>query len=76
MRKQSIQAALKNAAIRRALNGLSGCAVGGWPETRERLRDLDDAIPHRDERSYTIHELIAYALTERFDRYEWRAEVV
>ena len=39
-RKQSLKTALKNPAIRRALNGLVGCPAGGWGETAQAVRQL------------------------------------
>lgn len=72
-RKQSIQAALKSEDIRRALSGLVGCPTGGWGETEQAIRQIEDTIPHREMRAYTRNQLIDAALTlDHADRYTWR----
>ena len=72
-RKQSLKTALKNPAIRRALNGLVGCPAGGWGETMQAVRQLADELPIRSPRSYTRDQLIAAALVcDHADRYQWR----
>jgi hypothetical protein len=77
MRKQSLKQALK--AIRAGKMqgvrccGLDGCPVGGWPETQQAIRELAGELPHRSERSYTVHELIsALFVIDHADRYRWR----
>ena len=75
--KQAIKQALCNKAIVRALNGLCGCPAGGWPQTDQAMRQLRDNLPRAVDRSYTLYELIDYALyVNHADRYEWRPKHV
>jgi len=81
MKKQTIKQALVAKGIVRALNGLVGCPVGGWPETAQARSVLRDELPARRDRDYTREELIAHALFEHggdssgCGRYQWRPEV-
>ena len=65
----------------RALNGLVGCPVGGWPETAQARLELVGELPARQDRDYTRDELVAPALYEHggdnsgCGRYAWRPEV-
>lgn len=75
--KQTIAQALRTPAIRRALNELVGCPVGGWGDTDMARRRLVDALPWRADRSYSASDLISAALTvDIADRYRWREEEV
>lgn len=38
---------------------LDGLPIGAWPDTQQIIRQLDDALPIRAERAYTLGELIA-----------------
>lgn len=38
--------------------GLGGCPLGGWPETRQALLRLEDDLPRREHRDYTIWQLV------------------
>ena len=72
-KQQSIAQAMSSPAIRRALNGLVGCAEGGWGDTQQALRHLADALPIRQLRSYTRAELVSAALiVDAAGRYRWR----
>ena len=74
-RKQTLVGAVRDREIRIALNGIVGCPVGGWGETRQAVDRLRDAIPIRQYRAYTIAELIDHALClDHADRYQWRVE--
>lgn len=53
--------------------GLSGCPVGGWPETRQAMRRISEALPASDRRSYTVAQLVdAIYVVDAADRYQWR----
>lgn len=64
-RKQSIAAALKDRKISMALNGLVGLPVGGWPETQQAKGELLGELPLRQDRDYTVGQLIEHALYEK-----------
>ena len=71
-RKQTIKTALTKPVIRRALNGLVGCPVGGWGETQQAMRRIVDELPHRQDRAYHVDDLVAAALVvNHADRYAW-----
>lgn len=55
--------------------GLGGCPLGGWPETRQALLRLEDDLPRREHRDYTIWQLVdsLYVVNDA-GRYEWREE--
>jgi len=73
MTKKSIKSAIKSADIKRALNGLVGCPAGGWPETQQARNCIIDALPIRADRSYSVDDLIAYAMiVDHADRYQFR----
>lgn len=70
---KTIKGALKNKSIVRALNGLVGCPSGGWPETNQAFRQLREELPRREERNYTMFELVGHCLTvDHADRYAWK----
>ena len=70
---KTIKTALKRPAIRRALNGLVGCPVGGWGETAQARRALVDELPLRALRNYSVGDLVEAALSlDHADRYCWR----
>ena len=75
---KTIKTAIKNAAmpgteLNRALNGLAGCPVGGWPETEQALRSVREALPFRSERKYTASELVNAVMgVDHADRYVWK----
>ena len=53
--------------------GLDGCPVGGWPETERAKRNLLDVLPSREERTYTLGELIEALYTvDHAERYRVR----
>ena len=67
-----------NRGMRRALNGLAGCPGGGWPETQQAIDRIYDAAPHRDNRKWSVAELIDAALVVTgpdSGRWVWRTEV-
>jgi hypothetical protein len=56
--------------------GLDGCPVGGWAETAQAISRLQDDLPGRWGRSYTVHQLIdAVYVVDGAGRYRIRAEV-
>jgi hypothetical protein len=70
--KQAIHLATtgKSRALRSAALELDGKPVGGWPETQQALRQIDDALPLRSEREYASDEFIAAMYTvDSADRY-------
>lgn len=79
MGKQSLKQAVKLVRTGKGLHGvtrcgLDGCPVGGWPETQQALHCMVDELPHREERSYTVHDLIAELYdVDHADRYRYRA---
>ena len=76
-KKQTLNQALNNPSIRRALGSFVGCPEGGWGETDQAERRLNDALPYRFQRTYTMSELINAALevNEATQRYQWREAV-
>ena len=58
--RRAIAAALRAPAVQSALEGLVGCPVGGWPETRQAETRLGDELP----RGVRAREVIALALRE------------
>ena len=57
----------------RALNGLVGCPEGGWAETEQAWRRLQEELPEREHRSYTPGALVDACLQmDSAGRYEWQ----
>lgn len=79
-RRQSLRSAVaavrRGGAVSRAVNGLVGCPLGGWPETAQARAAVVEALPLRADRSYTADELVTACLRESHaGRYQWRVEV-
>lgn len=80
MRKQTLKEATRLVRTSQGLHdvtrsGLGGCPEGGWPETQQAKRRLEDALPHRSERTYTACEIIdALYTVNNMGRYEYRVE--
>lgn len=77
-RRQSLATALKSQTVIRAAKacGLAGCPVGGWPETQQAMRRLEDALPGHWARSYEPAEIVdALFDVDAADRYRLRGEV-
>lgn len=63
----------KSKAHARAATALDGCPVGGWGETQQAFQRLEDDLPLRSMRAYTIAEFVAAAYTvDHADRYRTR----
>jgi len=64
--KQAIHLARtgQDRSLARAAHYLDGCPEGGWGETDQAVRQIQDELPLRGERSYTLREFIeaAYSL--------------
>lgn len=45
-------------ALAAALGQLDGCPVGYWGETQQAMSRIYEQLPERDERDYSIHDLI------------------
>ena len=74
-RKETLRQAVHLARSgRRAVRcGLTGCPVGGWPETAQAMRRLADELPR--ERRYTVAQLVdALYCVDFAGRYCWREE--
>lgn len=54
--RQAILAIETNDTHEARFCGLTGCPAGGWPETKQAVARLSDAMPN--DRAYTIAELI------------------
>lgn len=71
--RQTLAFAVRVPSIRRALSGLVGCPQGGWGETVQAIDRIEAAIPLRENRDYTLTQLISHALTiDSAERYQWR----
>lgn len=79
-RKQSLAQAIRLVRSGRGLHGvtrcgLAGCPVGGWPETVQAISRMDDELPFRAERSYTVYDLIEALYEEdHTGRYVYRGD--
>jgi len=61
-----------SSALHRAVAGLKGCPIGGWPETEQALRGVSDALPLRAERDFTINAFLEAVTRETpARRYRW-----
>lgn len=56
--KESLRARLKKLQKKPMPDFLTGCPVGGWPETRQAMLQISEHLPRRDERTYTLAEFI------------------
>ncbi len=55
------------------VDGLAGCPVGGWAETAQAMRRIEDELPHRSQRSYTLAQIVdALYAVDHADRYRPR----
>ena len=55
--------------------GLGGCPVGGWPETEQAIGRIEEALPLRSERSYTVDNIIgALYEIDHAGRYRYRID--
>jgi hypothetical protein len=71
MKKQTLAAAGRVPAISNALAGLIGKPFGGWGETAQAMGRLREELPWRDERNYTVWQLIDHYLDrDHADRYQ------
>ena len=69
----AIKKAIQAKDVVRALNQLVGCPDGGWPETKQAIRALAEALPALAERRYSVYDVIDAALClDHADRYRWR----
>lgn len=72
----TLEGALHDGSVRRALNQLAGRPFGGWPETAQAMRQISDELPHQEHRTFTLDELIVAAMEiDSMDRYQWRANM-
>ena len=60
--------------INRALSGLVGCPAGGWGETAQAYRRVEEATPHPSERDWRVDALVSavLAVDDTTGRYRWR----
>lgn len=49
--------------LRRAATALHGCPVGGWGETDQAWRQIEDLLPGHWDRDYTVETFVAAAYT-------------
>ena len=57
--------------------GLAGCPVGGWGETDQAMRRLEEDLPRRSERTYSLADVVsALYYVDHADRYRVREEVL
>lgn len=67
MSKQTLKQALylaragKSRPLRGAAMALRGLPEGGWAETQAAMREIEERIPARDARSYSVEEFVAGA---------------
>jgi hypothetical protein len=55
--------------------GLVGCPEGGWGETQQAMRRIQEELPFRDERLFTVREVIdALYLVDKSDRYQLKED--
>lgn len=77
-RKQSLRAAVRaiQTGAMQIHGGLDGLPVGGWPETQQAVRQLEESIPGPWARSYTVEQIIdAVWATDASGRFVRRGEV-
>jgi len=63
-RKVSMSDALSWRGVQQGLNGLDGCPVGGWGETDQAMRRLREELPFRQDRDWTLGDLVAREMVE------------
>jgi hypothetical protein len=72
-KKQSIAMAMRSTKVRMALNQLVGCPRGGWPETQQALRQIQDTLCPGSARNFTVLALIdSQMVVDVSMRYRWR----
>jgi hypothetical protein len=72
-RKVSMSRALSWCGVQQALGGLDGCPVGGWGETDQAMRRLREELPSRQDRDWTLGDLVASEMEEdSTGRWRWR----
>lgn len=59
-RKIGLKKWLRSEKNRKAVRicGLAGCPEGGWGETEQAKLRIRDMLPNRDERSFTVDDVI------------------
>lgn len=77
--KQTLVHALRLICSGRGLQGvtrcgLDGCPTGGWPETRQAIRRMEEELPFATQRTYTVYDLIGalYTIDHATGRYKYR----
>lgn len=54
--------------------GLAGCPVGGWPQTAQAIRRIQDEIPHSEQRTFSVYSVINALYRVENDRYVLRED--